>query len=159
MYYTHYLLVYCPAAVACPFVLDPTSHLFLVMSFRAPKRRHVKSSRFIRDSDSEDENQAISVESKNSSSNIPVEEAVQCIKTWQNFRKRRAGVSAESLFVGKKIEPEVLIDDDPFKMKTGGLVTMKNTFRTPLNDDSEDVVRLSKTFTAETNKRDEDADM
>ncbi|VUZ48836.1 unnamed protein product [Hymenolepis diminuta] len=130
------------------------------MSFRAPKRKHIKSARYIRDSDSEGELQDASGESKsNACSNISVEEAVDCIKTWQSFRKRRAGVSAESLFIGKKIEPEVLIEDDPFKMKSGGLVEMRGTFRKPIKDELEDEVRLSKTFTAETNKRDEDADM
>ncbi|CDI98219.1 Hepatocellular carcinoma associated antigen 59 [Echinococcus multilocularis] len=130
------------------------------MSFRTPKRRHVKSTRFIKDSDSEDEGQATLTDLKNNpSSNLSVEEAVECIRTWQNFRKRRSGVSAESLFVGKKIEPEVLIEDDPFKMKTGGLVDMRGAFRKPMKEEFEDVVRLSRTFTAETNKRDEDADM
>ncbi|KAL5962461.1 hypothetical protein TSMEX_009806 [Taenia solium] len=130
------------------------------MSFRAPKRRHVKSTRFIKDSDSEDEGQSALADLKNNpSSNLSVEEAVECIRTWQNFRKRRAGVSAESLFVGKKIEPEVLIEDDPFKMKTGGLVDMRGAFRKPTKEEFEDEVRLSRTFTAETNKRDEDADM
>ncbi len=131
------------------------------MSFRAPKRRALKSARFARDSDSEDEEvgqDSGDVKTKSQSS-ISVEEAVESVKTWQNFRKRKAGVSAESLFVGKKVEPEVLIEDDPFKMKTGGLVTMKGTFRKPSKDEFEDEVRLSKTFTAETNKRDEDADM
>uniref|UniRef100_A0A5K3F4Q6 Hepatocellular carcinoma-associated antigen 59 n=1 Tax=Mesocestoides corti TaxID=53468 RepID=A0A5K3F4Q6_MESCO len=129
------------------------------MSFRPPKRRQFKSTRFARDSDSEDEN-VLGCDLKNGpSASIPVEEAVDCIKTWQNFRKRRAGVSAESLFVGKKIEPGVLVEDDPFKLKSGGLVNMKGTFRKPLRDEFEDEVRLSKTFTAETNKRDEDADM
>ncbi|VDO10260.1 unnamed protein product [Rodentolepis nana] len=130
------------------------------MSFRAPKRKHVKTERYIRDSDSEEESQDASVESKNhAGSNISVEDAVDYIKTWQNLRKRRAGVSAESLFVGKKIEPELLIEDDPYKLKTGGLVEMRGTFRKPMKDELEDEVRLSKTFTAETNKRDEDADI
>ncbi|KAM7535842.1 hypothetical protein Aperf_G00000091987 [Anoplocephala perfoliata] len=128
--------------------------------FRAPKRKHVKPTRYIRDSDSEEETQVVTSDLKNSAgSNISVEEAVECIKTWQSFRKRRAGVSAEALFVGKKIEPEVIIEDDPFKLKTGGLVELRGTFRKPMKDELEDEVRLSKTFTAETNKRDEDADM
>nr|CUU99089.1 hypothetical transcript [Hymenolepis microstoma] len=130
------------------------------MSFRAPKRRNVKSERYIRDSDSEEESQDASVESKSrAGSNISVEDAVDYIKTWQSLRKRRAGVSAESLFIGKKIEPELLIEDDPLKLKTGGLVEMRGAFRKPMKDELEDEVRLSKTFTAETNKRDEDADM
>lgn len=130
------------------------------MSFRVPKRKRVKSTRYIRDSDSEDETQIIASDTKKSAgSNISVEEAVECIKTWQSFRKRHVGVSAEALFVGKKIEPEVIIEDDPFKMKTGGLVELRGTFRKPMKDELEDEVRLSKTFTAETNKRDEDADM
>ncbi|VDM26996.1 unnamed protein product [Hydatigera taeniaeformis] len=129
------------------------------MSFRAPKRRHVKSTRFIKDSDSEDEGEPGPTDLKNNPSNLSVEEAVECIRTWQNFRKRHAGVSAESLFVGRKIEPEVLIEDDPFKMKTGGLVEMRGAFLKPTKEEFEDEVRLSRTFTAETNKRDEDADM
>lgn len=131
------------------------------MTFRAPRGRTLKSTRFARDSDSEEEdNEQGSTDGKSKpQSAISVENAVDSVKTWQVLRKRKAGISAESLFKGKKVVHEALAEVDPFKIKTGGLVSMKGTFRKPMKEELEDEVRLSKTFTAETNKRDEDADM
>ena len=43
------------------------------------------------------------------------------------FRKRTAGTNVISLVSGKKMSKiEEAISDDPFKIKSGGLVDMKN---------------------------------
>ncbi|VDM06457.1 unnamed protein product [Schistocephalus solidus] len=127
-----------------------------------PKKRAIRKTKFLRDSDSEEEVTKEKPEEphKSKQENIPsTHELVETIKCWQNMRKRPPGVSAEALLTGRKVELSVAADDDPFKMKAGGLVDMKGAFRKPLGDEFEDEVRLSKTFAAETNKRDEDADM
>uniref|UniRef100_A0A673TKM8 Chromosome 9 open reading frame 78 n=1 Tax=Suricata suricatta TaxID=37032 RepID=A0A673TKM8_SURSU len=43
----------------------------------------------------------------------------------QNLRKRPNGVSAVALLVGEKVQEETTLVDDPFQMKTGGMVDMK----------------------------------
>ena len=52
------------------------------------------------------------------------------------LRKKTGGTNAISLVSGKKISKvEGIIVDDPFKLKTGGLVVMKNVKGTKISDD------------------------
>ncbi|KAJ8038698.1 Telomere length and silencing protein 1-like [Holothuria leucospilota] len=85
-------------------------------------------------------------------------------KEAQKFRERQKGVSAVTLALGKKLSKEdEIVNNDPFKLKTGGLINMKdikdrNRDRTDegLN---RDVSNMGSTFAAETNQRDEEAEM
>ncbi|CAF90174.1 unnamed protein product [Tetraodon nigroviridis] len=85
-----------------------------------------------------------------------VEEA----KELQSLRKRQTGVSLTALLVGEKLPPEVEIDNDPFKLKTGGVVDMKRVKdrNRDMTEDETDL-NLGTSFSVETNRRDEDADM
>ncbi|THD20196.1 Hepatocellular carcinoma associated antigen 59 [Fasciola hepatica] len=84
---------------------------------------------------------------------------VEVIRELQRVRKRPAGIDLAALCYGKAA-PEVAIVGDPFKLKTGGLVCMKEITRNRKGEEEDDVeVRLTKTFATETNKRDEDAEM
>ncbi|CAD5113840.1 DgyrCDS3002 [Dimorphilus gyrociliatus] len=75
-------------------------------------------------------------------------------KEVQKLRERQKGVSAEDL-VSTRPSKEVKRDTkDTFKIKTGGMVDMKNI---KVNDD--DIEAIGNNFAAETNRRDEDADM
>ncbi|XP_070582097.1 splicing factor C9orf78-like [Ptychodera flava] len=82
----------------------------------------------------------------------------------QKFRERARGVSAVGLAYGKKVSKVAeLTTNDPFKLETGGLVDMskvkdRNRDRSQ-EDQDRDVVDMGSTFAAETNRRDEDADM
>uniref|UniRef100_A0A3B3QWG2 Chromosome 9 open reading frame 78 n=1 Tax=Paramormyrops kingsleyae TaxID=1676925 RepID=A0A3B3QWG2_9TELE len=90
----------------------------------------------------------------------------------KNFRRRKADsddeedeeitaeVSIVSLLVGEKLPPEAEIEDDPFKLKTGGVVDMKKVKdrNRDMTQDETDL-NLGTSFSAETNRRDEDADM
>lgn len=85
-----------------------------------------------------------------------VEEA----KELQTLRKRQSGVSVTALLVGEKLPPEAEIDNDPFKLKTGGVVDMKKVKdRNRDMTEEETDLNLGTSFSAETNRRDEDADM
>ncbi|XP_073397164.1 splicing factor C9orf78 homolog [Dendrobates tinctorius] len=82
-------------------------------------------------------------------------------KEVQSLRKRQNGVSAAALLVGEKLPEESVMADDPFKIKTGGMVDMKKLKDrgkdSKIGDDEE--LNLGTSFSAETNRRDEDADM
>ncbi|XP_076868005.1 splicing factor C9orf78 homolog [Brachyhypopomus gauderio] len=81
-------------------------------------------------------------------------------KELQSLRKRQSGVSLVSLLVGEKLPLEAEIEDDPFKLKTGGVVDMKKVKdRNRDRIEDEDDLNLGTSFSAETNRRDEDADM
>ncbi|GIY91910.1 telomere length and silencing protein 1 homolog [Caerostris extrusa] len=82
-------------------------------------------------------------------------------KELRKLRKRQNGVSAVGLALGKKLSnEEELIVDDPFKLKTGGFIDMKAMNRRGRTGTEElDAVNLGSVFSAETNRRDEDADM
>lgn len=55
---------------------------------------------------------------------------------------------------------EAEIEDDPFKLKTGGIVNMKKVKdRNRDMDEDDNDLNLGTSFSAETNRRDEDADM
>uniref|UniRef100_G7PRD0 Torsin family 1 member A n=1 Tax=Macaca fascicularis TaxID=9541 RepID=G7PRD0_MACFA len=78
----------------------------------------------------------------------------------QNLRKRPNGVSAVALLVGEKVQEETTLVDDPFQMKTGGMVDMKKLKERGKDKISEEEdLHLGTSFSAETNRRDEDADM
>ncbi|XP_006643473.1 splicing factor C9orf78 homolog [Lepisosteus oculatus] len=81
-------------------------------------------------------------------------------KEIQSLRKRQSGVSITALLVGEKLPPESEIEDDPFKLKTGGVVDMKKIKdrNRDMTEDETDL-NLGTSFSAETNRRDEDADM
>ncbi|XP_038063934.1 telomere length and silencing protein 1 homolog [Patiria miniata] len=80
----------------------------------------------------------------------------------QKFRQRQHGVSSASLAIGKKFSKEEEIDNDPFKLRTGGMISLKeikDRNRDRSDEDSRDVLNMENTFAAETNRRDEDAEM
>ncbi|XP_076321159.1 splicing factor C9orf78 isoform X1 [Tachypleus tridentatus] len=80
-------------------------------------------------------------------------------KIIQSLRKRPHGVSVLGITGGKKVCAEKSVEDDPFKLKSGGIVNMKNIKTNRVEDKDLDVVNLGHTFSVETNRRDEDADM
>ncbi|KAM6244055.1 splicing factor C9orf78 homolog isoform 2-T2 [Porphyrio hochstetteri] len=87
---------------------------------------------------------------------LKVEEA----KEVQSLRRRPNGVSAVALLVGEKLQEEATLVDDPFQMKTGGMVDMKKLKeRGKDRINEEEDLNLGTSFSAETNRRDEDADM
>lgn len=108
-------------------------------------------------SDSEDENHSTTL---NDQFNV-----THAIRQVQGLRKRPAGLGLEALATGKEIiDTKSVLINDPFKMKTGGLVNMRMVKAVKgdegEDDDEDDVeARLAKTFATETNKRDEDAEM
>lgn len=74
------------------------------------------------------------------------------------MRSRQKGVSAASLALGKKIaKTEEISDADPFKMTTGGIVDMKALKKKQLTGEAAEAIGTA--FAAETNRRDEDAEM
>lgn len=78
-------------------------------------------------------------------------------KALQKLRKRPKGVSAVGLALGKQEDegPENF-SNDPFKLKTGGMIDMKSV---KIGKEVVDELSIGTTFSAETNRRDEDADM
>jgi len=58
--------------------------------------------------------------------------------------------------VGKTVMPvENITQSDPFKMDTGGFIDMRKIKRLPSDDSN----NIGTAFAAETNQRDEDAEM
>lgn len=85
---------------------------------------------------------------------------VEAIRELQKVRKRPPGISLSALSTGKAAPEETIIVSDPFKLKTGGLVEIRNAIMSKKTEEEDDVeARLAKTFATETNKRDEDAEM
>ncbi|XP_059146468.1 splicing factor C9orf78 homolog isoform X1 [Physella acuta] len=85
-------------------------------------------------------------------------EKMEALRSLQKMRSYQHGVSAASLALGKKIpKTEEVSDADPFKMKTGGIVDMKALKKKSLK--GEEVEAIGTAFAAETNRRDEDAEM
>ncbi|XP_053328809.1 splicing factor C9orf78 homolog [Spea bombifrons] len=81
-------------------------------------------------------------------------------KEVQSLRRRPKGVSAAALLVGEKLPEEAILADDPFKIKSGGMVDMKKLKELGKEKiGEEDDLNLGTSFSAETNRRDEDADM
>ncbi|KAK1155462.1 hypothetical protein AOXY_G26781 [Acipenser oxyrinchus oxyrinchus] len=102
------------------------------------------------DSDDEEDEQTTEV----------VRSKVDEAKEVQSLRKRQHGVSVAALLVGEKLPLEAEIEHDPFKLKTGGVVDMKKVKdrNRDMTEDETDL-NLGTSFSAETNCRDEDADM
>ncbi|KAM8886600.1 splicing factor C9orf78 homolog [Spinachia spinachia] len=81
-------------------------------------------------------------------------------KELQSLRKRQTGVNVTALLIGDLLPPEDETDNDPFKLKTGGVVDMKKAKdRNRDMTEEETDLNLGTSFSAETNRRDEDADM
>lgn len=81
-------------------------------------------------------------------------------KELQSLRRRQHGVSIATLLVGEKLPLEAELEDDPFKLKTGGVIDMKKVKDRNQNlTTDENDLNLGTSFSAETNRRDEDADM
>ncbi|AWP06840.1 hypothetical protein SMAX5B_010816 [Scophthalmus maximus] len=89
-----------------------------------------------------------------------VRSKVEEAKELQTLRQRQKGVSVTALLVGEKLPPENENDNDPFKLKSGGVVDMKKIKdrNRDMTEDETDL-NLGTSFSAETNRRDEDADM
>ncbi|KFQ92952.1 Uncharacterized protein C9orf78 [Nipponia nippon] len=103
------------------------------------------------DSEEEEEDEQVAEEVR-----LKVEEA----KEVQSLRRRPNGVSAVALLVGEKLQEEATLVDDPFKIKSGGMVDMKKLKeRGKDRINEEEDLNLGTSFSAETNRRDEDADM
>lgn len=51
-----------------------------------------------------------------------VRSKVEEAKELQSLRKRQTGVSVAALLVGEKLPPDAETDNDPFKLKTGGVI-------------------------------------
>ena len=78
----------------------------------------------------------------------------------QKLRKRSKGVSAVTLASGKKVSKvEELIDPDPFKLKSGGLLTLDKARQAAKIDDEEREEEIGTQFSKETRVRDEDGEM
>lgn len=84
-------------------------------------------------------------------------------KEIQKYRKRPKGVSAVGLALGKELPPEESVVNDPFKLKTGGLVQMNHLIQDRDRDRDDEgtglTVNIGANFAAETNRRDEDTMM
>ncbi|XP_059486315.1 splicing factor C9orf78 [Neocloeon triangulifer] len=79
----------------------------------------------------------------------------------QKLRNRAHGVSLVGLAVGEKVSKiDELSVDDPFKVKSGGMVNMRALMsgQVKQTDDAYDV-GIGTQFSAETNTRDEDGEM
>uniref|UniRef100_A0A8C2D463 Chromosome 9 open reading frame 78 n=1 Tax=Cyprinus carpio TaxID=7962 RepID=A0A8C2D463_CYPCA len=81
------------------------------------------------------------------------DETKAVVRSFKVFRKRQHGVRL-------KLPLEAELQDDPFKLKTGGVVdTNKVKDRNQDMTADENDLNLGTSFSAETNRRDEDADM
>jgi hypothetical protein len=95
-------------------------------------------------------------------SNLSVKEKIEELKFLQKQRERTSGIDVYSLAIGESSELNnaknlsTLIENDPWKIKTGGLVDMKVVKEKRGNDI---VKSMNSNFAKETNQRDEDAEM
>jgi len=96
-----------------------------------------------------------------SDDNETTRDKLEALRSLQKMRGRQNGVSAASLALGKKIQKtDEISDSDPFKMETGGIVYMKGKKKSDLTGVSgETAEAIGTAFAAETNRRDEDAEM
>merc|ERR1712051_701897 len=91
--------------------------------------KSIKKKRPIRQKDSSDEEESIEAVDK---------DAFEEILEIQKLRKRSKGVSAVTLASGKKVsKEEELIDPDPFKVKSGGLLTLDKARKAAKIEDEE----------------------
>lgn len=105
----------------------------------------------------------VTEEEDNQNEEDPTTDLLEERKEIQKFRKRPKGVSAVGLALGKELPPEESVVNDPFKLKTGGLVQMNDLIQDRDRDrDDEGMgmsVNIGANFAAETNRRDEDTMM
>nr|XP_054770191.1 splicing factor C9orf78 homolog [Lytechinus pictus] len=121
-------------------------------TFKAKKKRNIRQRKT--SSDSEDDGE----------SNKDIRSILEETKEAQKFRERPHGVSATALLTGKKMtKVEEMNDDDPFNLKAGGMLNMKDIKDRNRDRSDEaydrDVANMGSTFAVETNQRDEDAEM
>ncbi|KAI0230942.1 hypothetical protein LSAT2_018695 [Lamellibrachia satsuma] len=88
-----------------------------------------------------------------------VRSVVTDVREIQELRKRQYGVSADSLASGKTLVVEDKGPKDVFKLSTGGYVDMKTLKKEITAEDMEELKQIGTSFAAETNQRDEDAEM
>ncbi|KAF0033427.1 hypothetical protein F2P81_013493 [Scophthalmus maximus] len=69
-----------------------------------------------------------------------VRSKVEEAKELQTLRQRQKGVSVTALLVGEKLPPENENDNDPFKLKSGGVVDMKK-----IKDRNRDMMKYIET--------------
>lgn len=116
------------------------------------ERRNFRKRRCSSSSESDSENEEANTETTG------ITYSVDDIKNLQKLREKPKGVNAVSLAFGKKTKKEEIEANDPFKMKTGGMVDMK-VLKSGTSLQGEDIESIGTAFAAETNIRDEDAEM
>ncbi|XP_042205571.1 telomere length and silencing protein 1 homolog [Homarus americanus] len=79
-------------------------------------------------------------------------------KELRKYRRRHVGISAQGLLVGEKTTKQEGGEDDPFKTKSGGMLDLSQVKNAKKTDDAYDT-GIGTSFSAETNRRDEDAEM
>jgi hypothetical protein len=86
---------------------------------------------------------------------------IEDLKLIQKLRQRKKGLSSEELALGKQTNPlfSSRRADDPYKLKSGGLVEMNNAKQQQRMRSSKDLSAINDNFARETNTRDEDTEM
>jgi len=84
--------------------------------------------------------------------------AIEMARLKRELTKKSAGVSAATLAKGVKVTKKDELDDDPFKMTTGGLTIVKDRSR-EREEGERDVSNISETFKTEKKIRDEEEEM
>ncbi|XP_065337742.1 splicing factor C9orf78 [Cloeon dipterum] len=100
-------------------------------------------------------------EEQNAQEEEDVISKIEDLREIQKLRNRAHGVTLVGLAVGEKVsEVEELSTNDPFKIKSGGMVNMRALKSGQIKqvDDAYDV-GIGTQFSAETNTRDEDEEM
>lgn len=90
---------------------------------------------------------------------LSAKEKIEELKFIQKQRERKNGIDVYSLAIGEqkvKTTKVEVIENDPWKKKTGGLVDMKVL---KVQRENEIVTSMASNFAKETNQRDEDAEM
>ncbi|RDD46422.1 Uncharacterized protein C9orf78-like protein [Trichoplax sp. H2] len=87
-----------------------------------------------------------------------ISDVIKRAKELQKFRAKPRGIDSSELDKGNVPDVEVPEDEDPFKLKTGGLIDMDHAKKGGV-DEMGDKISLGKNFSAETNTFDEDAAM
>lgn len=128
------------------------------------KRAHIRRRK---DSDDEDNNQQPTDEDNNEQNSNDGSDngtTIEDLKLIQKLRQRKNGVSAEELARGKQINPlfnpRKNDPNDPYKLKSGGLVDLNNSKQQQQRMRStKDLSAINDNFARETNTRDEDTEM
>ncbi|UJR23151.1 hypothetical protein I4U23_026170 [Adineta vaga] len=123
------------------------------------KRAHIRRRQ---DSDDEDDSRPNDDDSNEATTNKESDNVtnIEDLKLIQKLRQRKNGLSAEELALGKQSNPLFSLkkndSNDPYKMKSGGLVEM-NSFKQQQR--TKDLSTINDNFARETNTRDEDTEM